>query len=587
MKAFSFILQASTFSTLFGLRFVGAQPYHVKTESDLPPLSFAAAAGNPLKGFMTSPLWIDPADALTDVPTSLDMYYIPLKTTMTNFNSFDWSHLESLLNGSASRNRHAILRFILDYPSQDTHVPQFLIDGGLQLNSYNSNGGGMSPDYNDANLMLALEQFIAAFGANYDGDSRIGFIQLGLLGKWGQWHTYPEVSFLDDNHPARGSVVAWYQNAFSVTPIQTRYPSDAKLGGANIGLHDDAFAQATWGSKSWHFWFQVQTESYTNFWQTQVMGGRIFPGSQKTCFSSTYGIPISDTAQEVGFCVSATHATYMVLNYAFIPWQGYSGDDLTRARDASNLMGYAFQVTGVGAYWQAGGSIDLSVEVTQQGVAPFYYPLSLKLDCDGASLSVPGVETIISQGDKAYFVFTSIPATSSCLDSVALSLESSHAYQGNPVKLAQSSGVVVLSIPLPPSSNPPSPLPTPDPTLATSPPSPLPTLATSPPTPVPTLATSPPTGSPIDVCLAGEEGAPCTSSTICCSGVGNCSGGPPKSRTCLAAPEPTSVPAPTTVSPPSNPTPCGVNKDSCSINTDCCSLNCNGGQCKGNRRRLQ
>ena len=27
--------------------------------------------------------------------------------------------------------------------------------------------------------------------ARYDGDPRIGFVQLGLLGFWGEWHTYP------------------------------------------------------------------------------------------------------------------------------------------------------------------------------------------------------------------------------------------------------------------------------------------------------------------------------------------------------------------------------------------------------------
>jgi hypothetical protein len=34
-------------------------------------------------------------------------------------------------------------------------------------------------------------------------------------------------------------------------------------------------------------------------------------------------------------------------------------------------------------------------------------------------------------------------------------------------------------------------------------------------------------------CIAAGGGAPCTASTLCCSGTGNCSGGKPSTRTCL------------------------------------------------------
>ena len=607
----SFISGVAAFVLTYG-KFASALPYHVITENELPAVSMAAAAGNPLKGFLTSPLWVDPTNQLVDIPSSLDYYYIPLKTTMTNYNTFDWSHLEGLLQGSASRSRHAVLRFILDYPSQETHVPQFLIDGGLQFDTYTSHGGGMSPDYDDPNLLTALEQFIAAFGFNYDGDQRIAFIQLGLIGYWGEWHTFPETSFLPNDHPTRNSVAVWYSNSFSVTPIQVRTPADAKLSGVNIGLHDDSFAFSTLGSLGWHFWPKVQAESYTDFWQTQVMGGEIYPGSQSSCFSSTFGIPTSDTEQAVDYCISTTHATYLLLNYAFAPWLGYSGDDISRAIEASDLLGYAFAVTRVEASESLTVGVDVSVDVTQEGVAPFYYPLALQLDCDGASMSVDGVQAIISQGDKSTFVFSSVPATTSCLNSVTLSLFSSHAYAGNPVKLVQSSGTVEFSLPPPPSissmspSNAPSGLPTMVPTIISSTsPSGAPTEDTTStpsisPSPIPSAEpsefpsqvvfdTDVPTSSPIETCFWGGEGLPCTFSTNCCSGVGNCSGGKRDSRTCLGSSSPTDPTAAPVTSPPSTTsapvkTPtggCGTNKAPCFNNSDCCSQNCKSNQCKG------
>lgn len=516
-------------------------PYHVLTESDLPAVSLSAAAGNPLKGFLTSPEWIDPLEQRLEIPSSLDYYYISLSTTMIDYNVFDWTTLEGYLDGSASRNRHAVLRFILDYPTQETHVPQFLIDGGLRFDVYTSHGGGISPDYDDPNLQIALEQFIAAFGAAYDGDTRIGFIQLGLIGYWGEWHTYPETSFLPNDHPIRNSVAVAYDNAFVVTRLQVRTPRDAKWSGVNIGLHDDSFAYSTLGSLGWHFWPKVQAESYTDFWQTQVMGGEIYPGSQASCFSSSYGIPNSDTEQSVDYCISTTHATYLLLNYAFAPWLGYSADDLTRAIAASDLLGYAFAVSRVQvSEGLSGNVVDVSVDVTQHGVAPFYYPLALSLTCNGATMTVDGVEAITSFGDKASFVFSSVPATATCLNSVILSLDSIHAYAGNPVKFAQGTGTVNLSIHLPPLTTPPTVSAVPSMTLTLSPSTTTPTISQSSiPTPLPSSAeptfdpTYSPTSSPTETCLAGGEGRRCTRSTNCCSGIGNCSGGRKRSRTCL------------------------------------------------------
>ena len=58
-------------------------------------------------------------------------------------------------------------------------------------NDFGNNGVSVSPDYSDPRLVTALEAFITALGRRYDGDPRIGFITLGLIGFWGEWHTWP------------------------------------------------------------------------------------------------------------------------------------------------------------------------------------------------------------------------------------------------------------------------------------------------------------------------------------------------------------------------------------------------------------
>ena len=74
-------------------------------------------------------------------------------------------------------------------------VPQFLKEEPYNVimtdwSSAELNAVGSSPDYTDTNLILALTNFVSALGNRYDGDTRIGYIQLGLLGFWGEWHTW-------------------------------------------------------------------------------------------------------------------------------------------------------------------------------------------------------------------------------------------------------------------------------------------------------------------------------------------------------------------------------------------------------------
>ena len=482
---------------------VKAQPYHVKTEADLPAANLSAAANNPFKGFVTSPNWVDPSNQ--KFPSTLDFYYIGLDTTMTGDNSFDWSYLEGRLNDSASRNRHAVLRFILDYPNDgdSPYVPAFLVDQGLQFDSYSDHGGGQSPDYTDTLLLVALEQFIFALGANYDGDKRIAFIQLGLLGFWGEWHTYPHNDWIPTS--TMTSVAEWYKSAFRITQLQGRYP-DPMIVNNGFGLKDDSFAYATLNKNnpnSWFFWPRVTRAGYTDFWRHSVMSGEVFPGIQGNVFSSTFPNTATDTEQDFNECTETTHATYIIVNYAF--QTGYSGQDLVRAEAAAHRLGYAYRISRVEVTESGNPLVDIRVEVTQDGVAPFYYPLSLHLSCDGIpTMSMNGVQGIIAQGDSQTFDFLSVIATPSCLRAVTLSLSSSHGYSGSSIKFAQGAdGGVVLNIP----------------SALTSPPTTTTTMPTAPPpTASPVIDPSPPTTSPVvapTTCGVADHQGECTTTGQC------------------------------------------------------------------------
>jgi hypothetical protein len=478
------------------------------SSADLPPANAAAARPAPLKGFLTSPAWhfgdYTNPQYQNDQEATMEFYYIGLSDVMTGMNSFPGfdTVVEPRIAASASRGKHSILRFYMDYPqpagSYISHTPQFLInDYNLQMTPWSSvdlNAVGSSPDYSDENLKTALSNFVAALGNRYDGDPRVGFIQVGLLGFWGEWHTWTENSSTHQWIPdaTKMALIDAFDTAFQTTQVQIRYPHWYAVGAnqrQGLGLHDDSFAHSTidegvYGTPmSWFFWSQVQTTAATDFWISGAMGGELRPELQSTIFNDNYAAG-TQYKQDFGLCAETTHATYMLNYYAF--GTSYAGSALESARSASDRMGYAFRLAEVSvAEGSVAETVDVTATVIQDGIAPFYYDLSIRLACpEGFSVTVAGVEDIVSEGSSSSFIFTAVPATSTCLSSLGFSLSSSYALAGAPVKFSQgvSDGTVVgVSLPLPPGGPPsPTPVPTEVPTPApTKPPTPMPTKACS------------------------------------------------------------------------------------------------------------
>ena len=133
--------------------------------------------GNPLKGFLTSYLWGEPAN---DFPDSMEYLYIPMKNIWNeNGETFD-SGLEPLLEQAKDRGHHVVMRVFIDYPAQDSALPEYLQDN-VSCTPYSDHGGGCSPDYDNPLLQEAIVSLIQQLGERYNGDQRIGFIQANEL----------------------------------------------------------------------------------------------------------------------------------------------------------------------------------------------------------------------------------------------------------------------------------------------------------------------------------------------------------------------------------------------------------------------
>ena len=383
---------------------------------------------NPLRGFYTNYEWGNP---INDFPSSLEFSYIPLSSLMSGPSTFTFdSGLEPLLEQSEARNHQLVLRPYIDYPGKDSGLPSYL-EGKVSMTHYDEHGGGKSPDYNNTELQLSILNFIEAFGKNYDGDSRIAVIQLGLLGFWGEWHTWP-YEHLSPTNTFQSDVINAYSNSFNSTMLQLRYPI-LDSPSLEIGFHDDSFAHSTIGSPEWFFLNRLNASGAQERWRNVSIGGELRPELQWSIFEDEY--QLSENHQDFFNCIEQTH-TSMLLNFGLFNGGLNSTSESNRARKASLSMGYALHVSSA----SLNGS-ELSISIENRGVAPFYPELFLFVnDIHGERVNLKVPKITPDQGSLVLKIETSSLSFPTIESPWFLSLHSEYILNSQEILFATSPG---------------------------------------------------------------------------------------------------------------------------------------------------
>lgn len=330
-----------------------------------------APVDNPLKGLVPYQ-----GDRRKSFPHSLEFNYIAYSALVQDYDAFDWSPLERMLDDMSSRGHQAVLRVYLEYPGKKGAIPPFLIRDGLTLHR---TANEETPDYENTNLRRSLRSFIAAFGRKYDGDPRIGFLTAGLLGAWGEWHTFPR-SELFASKTVQQEVLDAYETAFKTTPVLLRYPAGAdddrmeSNARRKFGYHDDSFAWATLHTgkrdEEWFFMTLLTAagpEAVAR-WKTCPIGGEIRPEAWGQVFDAR---PARPQIQDFRECVTATHASWLLDSGMFEKPQ--SAARVARALEQVRAMGYEFHVPEVTLHNVSEGQLKISMTLENRGGAPFYY----------------------------------------------------------------------------------------------------------------------------------------------------------------------------------------------------------------------
>jgi hypothetical protein len=335
-------------------------------------LNYASAPiDNPLKGLVPY------AGDWDGFPHSMEFSYIALSAMVVGEGRYDWRPMEEKLDAISGRGHQAIFRIFLEYPEQASGVPAYL---GMDV-----------PDYGSPALADCLKGFIAAFGGKYDGDPRIGFLTAGLLGKWGEWHTYPEEERWAGKE-LQALVMDAYEKAFKKTPVLLRYPvgesdKDAANGQRPFGYHDDSFAWGTLESdnvdEAWHY-MNLKRKAGPGAlqkWRMQPIGGEIRPEAWGAVFDPK---PANERIQDFAKCVEATHVSWLMDSGMFNE-KHRSDERVARAKLDLQKMGYEFYVAS--AKWeQTDNKLRVSIQIENKGVAPFYaaWPIEWTLIGTGA-----------------------------------------------------------------------------------------------------------------------------------------------------------------------------------------------------------
>ena len=357
---------------------------------------------NPLKGLVPYA-----GDENVHFQHSLEFNYVGFADLVKGYEEFDWQPLEELLNEISGRGHQAVFRIYLEYPEKTNVIPKFLLDDGLKVHQYlNTNTQPLppakveTPDYEDKNLRRALKNFIAAFGKKYDGDPRIGFITAGLLGTWGEWHTYPKEE-LFASKTVQAEVMDAYSAAFKVTPVLLRYPAGEETWGKAsnaerpFGYHDDSFAWATLDTgKEQDDWFYMPAlkqagSAAVEKWKTHPIGGEIRPEAWGKVFDAKPG---DKRIQDFRECVDQTHVSWLMDSGMFE--KKPRKDRKLRAETEVRRMGYEFHVSAVNVSSQQ-NNLKVTLKLENRGVAPFYYDWNAEY---GLLVDGKVVTTIVASG---------------------------------------------------------------------------------------------------------------------------------------------------------------------------------------------
>lgn len=340
-----------------------AEELVIRPQAALGPLD------NPLKG------WCPYTDAgeITQ-PYSMVFQYVPWNRVEPREGEYRFKEWEDeAWNVALAQGKHVIFRVYIDYPKLKSGMPDWLVRQGVRMTPYDEHGGGLAPDYDDPRMIAAMEKFIAALGQRYNNNPRVAFAQLGMLGFWGEWHTWPKEKLYASPETER-RVIDAFRKALPDKRLMVRYARDYAGRQPWIGFHDDMFPQDTDNGEAWSFLAGLRLSGRTENWKTAVVGGEMVPNQARKWLGKDFELTKK--------MARASHFSWVGPYCPTLERKNENDAEFNRrSEELVRMLGYEFRLTEIltQSTVESGGKLSVTLRGVNQGVAPFYYPWPLAI----------------------------------------------------------------------------------------------------------------------------------------------------------------------------------------------------------------
>lgn len=307
------------------------------------PDEYSRAIKNPLKGFR---------------PSSLDHEY---GTLMKSY--IKWDELENFVeddvtkikefcnkkwNGVEKSNIKVIPRVYLAWPGQEEHWPEDMTPG----------------DFTSDQFKRRVIALIKKLGEAWDSDPRVAFVEMGIMGEWG------EMEWPDTREDIKEAISAQFNESFKNKLVMIRWPNTYNDHIYNFGYYWDSFAHQD------QIYFAFHLNNTAPRWKTAVIGGETAYnwGNLKIQPGESPEISLRDSVHRDYIIdnIRKLHANHVgwIANYN-------QGDESVRAgaESVQKALGYRFVLSEISYPKRINIDTDftISFKVKNTGSTPFYY----------------------------------------------------------------------------------------------------------------------------------------------------------------------------------------------------------------------
>ncbi|MBR5033848.1 MAG: DUF4832 domain-containing protein [Bacteroidales bacterium] len=285
-------------------------------------------------------------------------------------------------------------------------------EGGYPKNTYNSNPDDLngwhwpsdfpaevrSDDNNtpstggyfDPTFLDRMKKLVKKLGEAWDNDPRVAYVEMGLIGEWGEHHD-PSIRgdmwapHTQSNHVAGRTWIPGvekvlgdaFTEAFKNKKVMVRYAYDFQ--DYNFGYYWDSFAYEGEDERGFN-WYKRRGD----FWKDQVMGGEItwnyWEFQQDGCKSLEGVLANNKRRQTVIDQVRGLHVNHL----GGVTWAKFTDQNFyTNASTIQKIMGYRFVIKELNypERVEVGQPFEVSFSVLNTGSSPFYYdwPVEISL----------------------------------------------------------------------------------------------------------------------------------------------------------------------------------------------------------------